>query len=131
MITTTADPVENVRALIHHCEKRLPKNGQGITLDDYGEYQDSAVELFRAYLPEIPEAADRIIEAIYKFHPELRPASEAKPELDYQPLPAEIPPFERQDNWLSLYVEYALKVSPMTPKSFHEGAGLFLASTAI
>src|SRR5262245_40117340 len=104
MITTTADPVENARALIHHCEKRRPKNGKGITLDDYGDYQDLAVELFRAYNPERPEAADRVIETIYKFHPELRPASEAEPELDYQPLPDEILPFEHQDNWLSLYI---------------------------
>src|SRR5262245_10368680 len=93
MITTTAEPLKNVRALIHHCEQRLPRNGQGITLDDYGEYQDAAVELFRAYLPERPEGADRVIEAMYKLHPELRPELESEPELDYQPLPAEIPPF--------------------------------------
>ena len=38
MITTTADSVENARALIHHCEQRRPRNGQGITLADYGEF---------------------------------------------------------------------------------------------
>lgn len=35
------------------------------------------------------------------------------------------------NTWLDRYADYACKVSPMTPRSFHESAGLWLISTAI
>lgn len=58
---------------------------------------------------------------------------EPEPDSDCLPLPNSIPYFERQhtDHWLGLYVDYALKVSPMTPPDFHESGGLWLASAAI
>lgn len=45
------------------------------------------------------------------------------PEAQFEPAP---PP-----TWLTQYVEYADCVSPMTPRSFHESAGLWLLSTAV
>lgn len=33
--------------------------------------------------------------------------------------------------WLDAYTDYAVQVSPMTPRSFHESAGLWLASVTI
>lgn len=35
------------------------------------------------------------------------------------------------DNWLDTYINYATAVSPMTPRLFHEGAGLWLISLVI
>ncbi len=35
------------------------------------------------------------------------------------------------DTWLDAYCAYAAKVSPMTPRAFHETAGLWLIATAI
>jgi hypothetical protein len=76
MINPTADPLENIRALIHHCQQRLPRNGQGITLADYGQYQNWAVELYRAYTPEKPEATRSVIETIYRLYPEVEAPKE-------------------------------------------------------
>lgn len=35
------------------------------------------------------------------------------------------------DNWLNTYIGYAASISPMTPRSFHQSAGLWLTSVAI
>lgn len=50
-----------------------------------------------------------------------------------EPLPNDIPYFDRlyTDHFTGLYVDYALKISPMTPPFFHESAALWLASVAI
>ena len=55
--------------------------------------------------------------------------------LDYGCLPKDVRPDPRlaaeAGEWLDLYADYAAKKCPMTPRSFHQSAGLFLASVAI
>jgi len=52
-----------------------------------------------------------------------------------QPLPATVALDEEMaqgaGTWLDDYIEYAERVAPMTPRLFHESAGLWLASLAI
>lgn len=66
-------------------------------------------------------------------HPATEDEAESEPLPDIEPLPADIPYFDRPhtDHFTGLFVDYALKVSPMTPADFHESAGLWLASVAI
>lgn len=52
-------------------------------------------------------------------------ASDYVPEREPSPAPL------KTDTWLDCYCDYAAKVSPMTPRTFHESAGLWLISTAI
>jgi hypothetical protein len=54
------------------------------------------------------------------------PVSEYVPEMAC-PLNAE----PVKGTWLEAYCDYAARVSPMTPRAFHESAGLWLISTAI
>ncbi len=61
--------------------------------------------------------------------------AESSVESPYPPLPADgwLDPAlgVGAGAWLDAYVDHASKVSPMTPRLFHESAGLHLASTAI
>lgn len=63
-----------------------------------------------------------------------QPAS-ATAAIEYPTLPGDAQEIYRHDapcgEWLDHYVSFATEAAPMTPRSFHEAAGLFAVSTAI
>lgn len=86
--------------------------------------------------------------------PDFPPIEEIIADLNMQPVPEplplkarskpdglapELPPHASPDRelakttgrWLDIYTDYAMKVSPMTPRPFHETAALFLVSVVI
>lgn len=64
-----------------------------------------------------------------------KPQPDTKDQPDIPPLPEEamldLSIGKGASSWVDSYVEYAYKVSPMTPHLFHQSAGLFLGSMAI
>lgn len=50
---------------------------------------------------------------------------------DYIPEREPLPEPTKTDTWLDCYCDYAARITPMTPRAFHESAALWLISTAI
>lgn len=87
--------------------------------------------LFDEQWPRASFALDTALRACY-LHIKPRSALATPARTRVPALPAEAafesapPPL-----WLTQYIEYGECVSPMTPRSFHESAGLWLLSTAV
>jgi hypothetical protein len=91
---------------------------------------DALIEKFTG-VTELAEAARKI------YGPQQvtdEPAAEIRPQaVPALPEWAKMPPnlAKQVGAWLDLYTDYGRSVSPMTPRTFHESAGLWLASVAI
>lgn len=94
--------------------------------------------VFEESVAGLPDA-DRITRQVFAIDPASPPAAARSAEVadtapPYPPLPTHLRPqvdTGGAGRWLDTYVEYATLRSPMTPRLFHESAGLWLASTAV
>lgn len=111
----------------------------GITPNECGQWSDTVEALYTAHAAGGTAAVRRTWGALVRANPRLAGlvAGDGKPSTarGVPELPAYATAIYEHEApcamWLDAYVNYANEAAPMTPRSFHEASGLFLASVAI
>lgn len=126
------------------CIRRLldgEANGMPPT-EDFGRWADVVLELYRAHADGVGSVR-RVFETLRRATPGLAElmASDPPPRTPpppYPPLPQDARLSLGQEAeaatagvWLDEYIKFARQASPLTPRSFHEAAGLFAGGLAI
>jgi Protein of unknown function (DUF3987) len=140
-MTPSSSPIDNARAAIRGVLAGNPPNGT--RPEDCGEWCEAVRGVFDGWKDGKTEGARHIWGVLSRGRPELQrlvaedPARE--PIRERAALMPELPA-DAQDvyrhlepcgQWLEEYVAYAMHAAPMTPRNFHEAAGLFAASMAV
>lgn len=99
-------------------------------------YRHGGIEKPREALAAMCRKDDSLLALVQTETPTDTPSStrDLSAGTEYPALPAGIMPDVQDENagtWLNTYIDYASAKSPMTPRLFHESAGLVLASIAI
>lgn len=144
MTTVSGGALDNARAAL----RLVISDGQppnGTRPEDCGELAETVKAVFGAYETGSTQAARRVWGALVKTNPSLARVISDGMKAEPEPIRAAAPqmpelPMDAQQvyqhiapcgQWLNDYIDYAIEAAPMTPRNFHEAAGLFAASMAV
>jgi hypothetical protein len=135
------EPAQRARIVIQQLlSGHAPDNADG---DDYGDWAEVVAALVEAQASGGTAAVRRTFDVLARAHrPLLALVAGGLPTTPRVQLRAACPPLLSEatavhdtanscGQWLDDYVAFAAAAFPMTPRSFHEAAGLFAASLAV